>query len=77
MLFMSLLTVPVVKNSHILVGIYFIFVKERPRLNWKVLQYQIWTSLKRSKKNLSINTSFCTFLQLSRSNFRLKLGLRI
>ena len=44
MLFMSLLTVPVVKNRHILAGIYFIFVKEGPRPNSKVLQYQIWTS---------------------------------
>ena len=77
MLFMSLLTVPVAKNSHILAGIYFIFVKERPRPNWKVLQYQIWTSVKRSKKKLSSKTNFSTFLQLSRSNFRLKLGLRI
>ena len=29
--FMSLLTVPIVKNSHILAGIYFIFLKERPK----------------------------------------------
>ena len=28
---MSLLTVPNVENSHILAGIYFIFLKERPK----------------------------------------------
>ena len=36
--FMSSLTVPIVKNSHILAGIYFIFLKERPRPNSKALQ---------------------------------------
>ena len=77
MLFMSLLRVPGAKNSHILAGTYFIIVKERPRPNWKVLQYQIWTSAKRSKKKLSSNKNVSTFLQLSRSNFRLKLVLRI
>ena len=35
--FMSVLAVPVAKNSHILAGIYFIFVKERPRPSWEVL----------------------------------------
>ena len=56
--------------------IYFIFLKERPRLNSKVLQYQIWTSVKRRKKYLSNETNFSVFLQLSRSNFRLKLCYR-
>ena len=46
--FMLLLTVPNVKDSHILAGFYFIFLKQRPRPNFKVLQYQIWTSVKRS-----------------------------
>ena len=39
---MSLLTVPIVTNSHNLGGIYFIFQKEHPRPNSKVLQYQIF-----------------------------------
>ena len=30
---MSLLTGLIVKNSHILAGIYFIFLKKSPRLN--------------------------------------------
>ena len=47
---MSLLTVLIVKNSHILAGIYFGLLKERPRPNLKVLQYQIWTSVKRLEK---------------------------
>ena len=44
---MSLLTVAIVKNSPILTGIYFAFLKERPRPNSKVLQHQIWTLKKR------------------------------
>ena len=36
-------TVLIVKNSHSLAGIYFIYLKERSRPNSKVLQYQIWT----------------------------------
>ena len=44
---MYLLTVAIVKNSPILTGIYFAFLKERPRPNSKVLQYQIWILKKR------------------------------
>ena len=35
LLFMSLLTALIVKNSHILAGIYFLFLKKRPRPNLK------------------------------------------
>ena len=35
--FMYLLTVPIVKNSHTLAEIYFIFLKEHPRSNLKAL----------------------------------------
>ena len=31
LLFMSLLTALIVKNSHILAGVYFIFVKKQPK----------------------------------------------
>ena len=31
LLFMSLLTAPIVKVSHVLVGIYFIFLKKKPQ----------------------------------------------
>ena len=41
---MPLLTVPIVKNSDILAGIYFIFLKEHPRPISKVMQYQIWNT---------------------------------
>ena len=37
-LFMSLLTAPFIKSTHILVGVYFIFVKKRPIPNSKVFQ---------------------------------------
>ena len=40
LLFMSLLTPPIVEKSHILAGIYFIFLQERPRPNSKVFQCQ-------------------------------------
>ena len=49
---MSLLTDPIFKNSHFLAEIYFIFLKTHPRSNFKVIQYQIWTSEKRSEKRL-------------------------
>ena len=41
LLFMSLLTDQIAKNSHIFDRIYFIFLKKRPRPNLKVFQYQI------------------------------------
>ena len=70
---MSLLTVPIVKNSHILARIYFIFLKEHLRPNLKVLQYQMWNSGKRMKKYLSCKANFNTFWQITYSNFKLKL----
>ena len=71
--FMSLLTVSAIKNSHILRGTYFIFLKEGPTPNSKNLQNQIWASKKRSKKQLLCKANFSTFLQLSCSNFKLEL----
>ena len=38
---MSLLTALIVKNNHILAGILFFFLKERPKGNLKGYQYQI------------------------------------
>ena len=38
--FLSLLTAPIVKNSYILDGIYFVFLKRRPRPNWKSFKIQ-------------------------------------
>ena len=46
---MSLLTAPIVKNSHIFPGIYFIFLKKRPIQNFKFFKKQIWTYLKKKK----------------------------
>ena len=39
LLYMSLLTALIVKNSHILARIYFIFLKKRPRPNLKGIQF--------------------------------------
>ena len=76
LLFMSSLTVLIAKNSHILAVIYFILLQNFPKLNLKGFQYQIWTSVKRSGKYLSSKTNFNTFLQISCSNFKLKLCQR-
>ena len=62
---MSLLTAFIVKNSHILAGIYFIFLKKGPGPNSKGFQCQIWTSVKRSEKQLSSKTNFSALLQIS------------
>ena len=43
---MSFLTAFIVKNSYILAGVYFIFLKKHRLLNLKGFQYQIWTSVK-------------------------------
>ena len=53
LLFVSLLTAPIAKNIHILTGIYFIFLKKRPRPSLKVFQYQIWTSVRKSSYQVS------------------------
>ena len=46
---MPLLIALIVNNSHIFVGIDFIFLKKnRLRPNLKGFQYQIWTAVKRS-----------------------------
>ena len=64
LLFIPLLTAFVVKNSHILAGIYFIFLKNGPIPNLQGFQYQIWTLVKRSQKQLSSKTYFSTFCKL-------------
>ena len=74
--FLCLLTALIVKNSHILIGIYFIFLKKRPRPNLKGFQYQTWTSVKRSESSYQVNQNFTTFLQITGSNFNLKLCQR-
>ena len=53
---MSLLTAPIVKNSHTFARVYFIFLKKRPGENLKVFRYGIWTSEKElsSKKKLAL-----------------------
>ena len=70
---MFLLRGPVFKNSHSVAEIYFIFLKTGPRSIFKGFQYQIWTSVKRLEKELSSKTNFITSLQISYSNFGLKL----
>ena len=47
---MCLLRAPIDKNSHILAGIYFIFLNKRPRSNLKDFQDQICAYVKKSEK---------------------------
>ena len=67
----------ILKNSHILAGIHFIYLKKFPRPNLKGVQYQIWMSVKGLGKQLSSKTNFNSFLQISCSNFKLKLCQRV
>ena len=62
LLFMSLLTAPVVKNSYIYARIYLIFIKSSSA------KFQ-----PQEKDGNSSKKNFSTFLQLSRSYVRLKL----
>ena len=71
--FMSSIRPLIFENSHFVAEIHFIFLKTHLRSNFKCFQYQIWTSAKRSEKQLSSKTNFITSLQISYSNFRLKL----
>ena len=73
LLLMSLLTVRIVKNRHLLAGVCFIILKNCHWSNLKVFRYHNWNSVKISEKELPDKTRFNTFLQLSYSNFRLKL----
>ena len=65
LLFMSLLTAPFVKNSHIFAGIYFIFRKQRARPNWKSSNTKFgsqWKDLKRSYKVRPILAFCCNYV---------------
>ena len=61
LLLMFLLTIPIVKDGHVLPRIDFIFLRERFRTNLEIFQYQIWTLTKRSQKQLSSNSKFQLF----------------
>ena len=45
LLFVSLLTAQIIKNSHILAETYFVFLSKRPGPNSKVFQYRISSEL--------------------------------
>ena len=70
---MSLLIALIAKNSHVLAGIYFIFLKKHLRPILKCFQYQISTSVKRSQKKLTSQANFSAFFQIRYSNFSLTL----
>ena len=55
LLFISLSTALIVKNSHFLAVIYFLFVEKRPRLNLKSFQYQNLVLVKRSNSQREIS----------------------
>ena len=71
--FMSSLRVKIFENSNFVAEVYIIFLKTPHRSNFKCFQYQIWTSVKKSEKQLSSKRNFMTSLQNIYYNFRLKL----
>ena len=73
-LFMSLVTVLIVKNSHILAGIYFIFLKNVHDQTWKSFNTKFRPQWKDRKSSYQSKTDFSIFLQISCCNFRLKLS---
>ena len=70
---MSLLTGFIVKNSHILAGIYFISQKKHPRPDFKGFQYHIGPPWKYWGSSYQVKQILGTLLQISCFNFRLKL----
>ena len=73
---MSLLNALIVKNSNILPGIYFIFLKTLCIINLEYFQYQIWSSIIKWLKYLSSKTNFGSVFDISCSYFWLKLCQR-
>ena len=71
---MSLLTAPMVKDSYILAGIYFIFSKGHSGLGILVFQCGIWASVMGSGGSLWSKAKFSALFQLSCSNFGLGLS---
>ena len=61
-LFMSLLTAPIVKNSPILAGIYFIFLEQHPRLNLRVFPYQDWKSRYQVRQYVPLSCNLCALI---------------
>ena len=53
--YLYLLTVSIFNNSHILDGAYFICPRKRTGVNLKVCRYLIWTSVKKSEKELALS----------------------
>ena len=64
LLFISLLTAPIFKNSHILAVIYFIFLKICRELNLKDFQYQISTSVKNWRSSYQVGQILALFCKL-------------
>ena len=71
---MSLLTAPMVKDSYILAGIYFIFSKGHSGLGILVFRCGIWASVMGSGGSLWSKAKFSALFQLSCSNFGLGLS---
>ena len=61
---MRLLLAGIVRNSHILAGIYFYLSKKQPRPNIKGFLYQIWTSVKDRKSRYYIRQIYALSCKL-------------
>ena len=65
--FLSLLTALIVKNNHILAGIYFIFLKKVLYQTWKTFNTKVepqWTDWERSYQVKQILALFCKLIAL-------------
>ena len=67
---MSLLAAPVVTNSHILTGIYFIFLKKNPLdQTWKALNTKFAPQWKDPEKNSQVKQILVYFYELVAPSF--------
>ena len=64
LLFMSLITALIVKNSHIAAVIYFIFLRKRRRLNLKIFNIKFRPHCKDQESSYQDLTPFCNLVFL-------------
>ena len=64
LIFMCLLTVPIVRNSHILAGIYFIFLSNVLDQTWKAFNTKFGPQWKGRESSYQVRQSLAFFWKL-------------
>ena len=64
LLFMSLFTARIIKNSHVLAGIYFIFLKKVPEQTWKAFNTKLGPPGKDRKRSYEVTQILAHFYKL-------------